>query len=193
MIPGKCVVYNWLLLTKRIVRTSVLLTSVTNYLKLVCMRHSLLKTCILFSESAGRVEAFESAWGNFSTSPARSARPVTGYGARSASLWAHRSFLWLLSRDRNLHGSGMVTASPKPSFRALWRVGNTMVGRGNVGWTTSKSGYSCPYWNFLHRPPAEKPGRGSLLNCLSCPPDNPVGQGTELSNHTTFKPQWTRI
>ena len=29
------------------------------------------------------------------------------------------------------------------SFRAPWRVGNAMVGRGNAGWTTSNSGHPC--------------------------------------------------
>ena len=27
----------------------------------------------------------------------------------------------------------------KPSFRTPWRVGDAMVGRGNVGWTTSET------------------------------------------------------
>ena len=29
-------------------------------------------------------------------------------------------------------------ASPKPSFRAPWKIGDAVVGRGNAGWTTSK-------------------------------------------------------
>ena len=56
-----------------------------------------------------------------------------------------------------------------------------MVGRGNAGWTTSKSGHPCPYQNCSEGPLAEKTGRGSLLNRPLCPPDNPVGQGTELN------------
>ena len=32
-----------------------------------------------------------------------------------------------------------TTASPKPSFRAPWRVGDNMVGRGNAGSTASKN------------------------------------------------------
>ena len=38
--------------------------------------------------------------------------------------------------DRSLHGSGMpytMTAPPKPSFRAPWRVGDAVVSRGNAG------------------------------------------------------------
>ena len=53
----------------------------------------------------------------------------------------HRNLFWRLSRDGNLHGSGMshaTTASPKPSFRAPWRVGYTVVGRENVGYATPK-------------------------------------------------------
>ena len=34
---------------------------------------------------------------------------------------------------------------PKPSFRALWKVGDTVVSRGNAWRTTSKSGHPCPY------------------------------------------------
>ena len=30
------------------------------------------------------------------------------------------------------------TASPKPSFRAPWRVGDAVVSTGNAGWTASK-------------------------------------------------------
>ena len=33
-------------------------------------------------------------------------------------------------------------------------------------------------WTFL---PMPETGRGSLLNRLSCPPSNPIGQGTELN------------
>ena len=54
------------------------------------------------------------------------------------------------------------------SFRAPWRVGNAMVGRGNAGWTTSNSGHPCPCQNCSWWPPAGKTGRKSLLNCLSC-------------------------
>ena len=37
--------------------------------------------------------------------------------------------------------SHSTTASPKASFRAPRRVGGAVVGRGNAGWTTSKSGH----------------------------------------------------
>ena len=62
-----------------------------------------------------------SARGNFSAFPTWITKPTTGCGARSASLWVHRSLVWLLSRDGNLHGSGMshvTTTSPNPFFRA---------------------------------------------------------------------------
>ena len=69
-----------------------------------------------------------------------------------------------LSRDGNSHGSDMshaTAASPKPSFRAPWRLGDAVVGRGNVGRTTSKSGHPCPCQN-LQGPPAKKTRRESL-------------------------------
>ena len=87
-----------------------------------------------------------SVWGNFSASPTWCTRPMTGCWARSTPLRAHRNLFWKVSRDRNLYGSGMshtTTTSPKPSFRASWRVDDTMVGRGNAGWTKSKSGHPC--------------------------------------------------
>ena len=39
----------------------------------------------------------------------------------------------------------------------------------------------CPCQNCLQGPPAEKSGRRSLLNCPSCPSDDPMGQGTGLN------------
>ena len=57
------------------------------------------------------------------------------------------------------HGPGIshaTTASPVPSFRTPWRVGDAVVARGNAGWTTSKSGHPCPCQNCSQRPPAEK-------------------------------------
>ena len=52
-------------------------------------------------------------------------------------LWVHRNLFWQLSSDGNLHGSGMshattTTASPKPSFRYPWRVGDAVVGGRNA-------------------------------------------------------------
>ena len=113
-----------------------------------------------------------SAWGDFSTST-WSIRPTTGCRSRSTPLRVRRNLFWQLSRDGNLHGLGMshtMTASPKPSFRAPWRVGIAVVGRRNARWTTSKSGHPCPCLNCPQGPPAGKSGRGSLLNQPSCPP-----------------------
>ena len=96
-------------------------------------------------------------------------------------LWVYRNLFWQLSRDGNFHGLGMshtVTTSPKLSFRAPKRVGDTVVGRRNAGWTTSKSGHSCPCQNCPKWPSAENNGRESLLNRLSCSPDDPVVKWT---------------
>ena len=115
-----------------------------------------------------------SAWGNFSAFPTWSTRPKIGCGARSTSLWVHRHLFWQLPRDRNLHRLGMshaMTAYPKPSVRAPWKVGDAVVGRENAGWTTSKSGHSCPCQNCSQGPPAEETGRGSLPNRPSCRPN----------------------
>ena len=88
----------------------------------------------------------------------------------------HRNYFWQLSRDRNLHGSGMshtTTSSPEPSFRAPRREADAVVGRGNAGCTTSKSGYICPCQNCSQGSPADKTGRGFLLNHPSRPPRQP--------------------
>ena len=60
---------------------------------------------------------------------------------------------------------------------------------GNAERTTSKSGHHCPCQNCSQRPPAEKTGRGSLLNRPSFPPDDPISQGlnwTELNKMALF-------
>ena len=83
---------------------------------------------------------------------------------RSTSPWAHRNFFQQLSRDQNAHSFGMsnaTTASPKPSFRASWRVCDAVVSRGNAGWTIPTSAHSCLCRNCSQRP-AEKTGRGAL-------------------------------
>ena len=45
--------------------------------------------------------------------------------------------------------------SLKPSFRVSWRVDDTVVGRGNAGWTSSKSGRPCPCQNGSQWPHTE--------------------------------------
>ena len=63
----------------------------------------------------------------------------------------------------------------------------TLQGRRCYGWyrkcwmTTSKSGHPCSCKNCSQWPPAEKTGREPLLNHLSCHPNKPIGQGTELN------------
>ena len=78
-----------------------------------------------------------------------------------------------------------TAASPKPSFSAPWRVGDAVFSRGNAGWTTSKSGHTCPCQNCLQWLPAEKAGRGSLLNHPLHLPDDAIGQGSELNSFLT--------
>ena len=110
-------------------------------------------------------------WGNFSASSTWSTRPATGYRARSVSFWVHRNF-WQLSRDRKLHGLHVTRHNnfSKTVLQSTLEGGRTVVSSGNAGWTTSKSGHPCLCQNYSQGPPAEKTGRGSLLNHLSCPP-----------------------
>ena len=66
---------------------------------------------MLDSEKEGSRISKPSAWRNFSSSPTWCTRPTTGCGARATSLWVHRNLFWQLSRDGNLHGSGMSHAT----------------------------------------------------------------------------------
>ena len=45
--------------------------------------------------------------------------------------------------------SHAMTASPKPSLKAAWRLGDAVVGRGNAGWTSLKGGHPCPCQLFI--------------------------------------------
>ena len=67
--------------------------------------------------------------------------------------------MWCALQGGNLYGSGMsfaMTVSPRPTFRAPCRVDDIVVGRGNAGWTTSKSGHPCLCQNCSCKPSAEK-------------------------------------
>ena len=57
----------------------------------------------------------------------------------------------------------------KTVLQGTLQGGLDIVSRGNAGWTTSKSGHSCPCRNCSQGPPVEKTERGSLLNRPSCP------------------------
>ena len=116
--------------------------------------------------------------GNFSVSPTWSTRPPTGCWAGSTSFWVHRNIFWQLSRDGNWHGSGM--SQPFHNHPSL-HFG---------GWATPWSPEemldgqhqrvdSPAHARAAHEVLPQK--RRSLLNRRSCPPDDPVGQGTELN------------
>ena len=66
-----------------------------------------------------------------------------------------------------------TTASPKPSFSAPWRMDDAVVGRGNAGWTTSKSGHPCSCQNCSQWPPAEKIGKGIAAGLSPMSPRRP--------------------
>ena len=70
--------------------------------------------------------------------------------------------------------------------------GGRRRGRQRKCWMDKISGHPCPCQNCSQGPPSEKTGRGSLLNSPSCPPDNPISQGTELKLLDIFKSQFNR-
>ena len=111
-------------------------------------------------------------------------RPTTGCGARSTSCGSTGTSSGNCQETETCMVRACphaTTASPKPSFRAPWRMGDAVVGRGNAGWTTPQVGHICPCQNRSWGPPAEQTRRGSLLNHPSCPLDDPIGQATELN------------
>ena len=76
-----------------------------------------------------------------------------------------------MSRDESLHGSSMLdamTASPKPSFRAPWRMGDAVVGREKCWMDNIKEWNSLPMPELLTRASCRKdwkriPGDRSLV------------------------------
>ena len=108
---------------------------------------------------------------------------MTECRARSASLWVHRKLFWQLSRDGNVHGSGMsqaTTASPQPPFRAPWRVGDALVGRENAGWRISER-TSLHMPELLARASCRKDRKKIFAESSLIFPDGPVGHGAELN------------
>ena len=96
--------------------------------------------------------------------------------------WVRSEIIFLVGPQHGSDMSHAATASPKPSVRARWRVGDALVGRGHARWTTSKSGHLCPCQDCSQQPPAEKTGRGSLLNRLPCPHPSPTFQSVKELN-----------
>ena len=85
----------------------------------------------------------------------------------------------------SFHGSGeshATIASPEPSFRVPWGVGDAVASRRKC-WVDNNQrvDMAAPCHNCLLRPIAYKTGRGSLLNRPSYTPDDPIGQRTELN------------
>ena len=87
-------------------------------------------------------------------------------------LWVHRNLFWLLSRDWACHTPWQPVQNHPSGHLGAW-MGGAMVGRRNAWWRTSKSGHPFPCQSCSQGSPAEKTGRGSLLNCPSWPPPHP--------------------
>ena len=86
-------------------------------------------------------------------------------------------------KRRKLAWFGHVTRHDslfKTILQGILEGGQRRDRTGNAGWI-SKSGHLCPCQNCSQWPPVEKIGRGSLLNRPLCPPEDLIGQGTELN------------
>ena len=126
-----------------------------------------------------------SAWRNFSVYPIWTTRPTSGWrsASGSTSLWVHRNLFWQLSRDGNWYGLGFHTPrqplqNDPPGhlevWATLWWAEEMLDGQ------HQRVDISAPCQNCSQGPPAEKIGRGSLLNHPPPPPDDRY-QGTELN------------
>ena len=84
--------------------------------------------------------------------------------------------------ERNLHDSGMshaTTASPKPFFRAPWRVDHAVIGKGNTGRIMP---VDIPaHARAAHKGLLQTSQILKMMNRPSCPPDDPIGQETEMN------------
>ena len=100
---------------------------------------------------------------------------------------------FVVQRKEELAWFGRVkrhdSLSKIPSFRTLWKLDDAVVGRGNAGWTQSKSGLPCPWQICSQGPPVEKTGRGSLLDRPSSPlpPPSSTTQSVKGLNCTELK------
>ena len=129
---------------------------------------------------------------NFSVFPTWTTRPTTGCGARSTSLGLvgpQEPFLATVKETETCVVRACHTPRQRLQNHPSRHLGgwafNAVVGRGNAGWTTSKHRYPCPCKNCSQGPPAEKTGRGFLLNRPSCPPpssptDYSISPGTGI-------------
>ena len=92
---------------------------------------------------------------------------MTGCGTRSASLRVHRNLFWQLSRDGN--SQGILEGGRRHGLERKCWMDNIKQ------WT------SLPVPELLAMASCRMiNGREYLQNRLSCPPDEPIGQGTEL-------------
>ena len=101
------------------------------------------ETWTLLADSEKRIQAFE-------TKYLRKLIRIS-YLKHKTNNWVRSKINFPCGSTGTSHGSGMphaTRASSKPFFiRALWRLGDAVVGRGNAGWTISNSGHSCPREN----------------------------------------------
>ena len=141
-------------------------------------------------------------WGNSSASPAWSTKPTTGLRSKINFLvdpqktFSGNCHETKTRMVRTCHVPRQPLKKQKTSFGAPWRVGDTVVGGGNAGWTTSKSGRSCLCKNCSQWSPPkkkkkkkkeEKTGRGSLLNRPShVPPMTPAIKGLNWTSLCQF-------
>ena len=97
---------------------------------------------------------------------------------------------WCMSAASNILWSvkdWFLIFGTQSTFRASWRVDVVVVGRGNAGWTMSKSGHPCPCQNCSRWPTAQKTERLRQDVCWIVPHAPPPPRTTK----SVKEPKWT--
>ena len=108
----------------------------------------------------------------------------------------HKTNVWVLSKIIHLMGPQhhllatvkrrkLARFGSKTNHPSACRVDNTTVNKGNAYGQCQSVKCLCLCQNSSKWPPTEKTGRGSLLNHLSRPPDDQVGERFELNRSCT--------
>ena len=108
--------------------------------------------------------------------------PTSGCRARSTSLWTHRNVALLATNKRRkptwVRHAKHHELQPLPN-RPSRHLGGWARLWSAEEWASSQTGRPWLYLNRSQWPPAKKSGRECPLTRPSCPPDDPVCQGTE--------------
>ena len=109
---------------------------------------------------------------------------LTNWATLLKQLSYRKLLYWRLSRDRNSHGSGRsraTTASPKPPFRATWRMGDAVVRQRKRWMDNVKEWTIMPMPELLTIASRRKDWNRISAETPVMFPDDPIDQGAEVT------------